>query len=98
MCVRMHVQYIVITYSRVCGLTKYSKQVTNPACGQLNRENVFSLSPFVPENLVSRDRSGRPVPRQPAHSPHSRVGKQYAECEKQLQPMIPPKRLGHFPP
>ena len=25
------------------------------------------LSPYVPENLVSRDRFGRPVPRQPAH-------------------------------
>ena len=26
-----------------------------------------SLSPFVPENLVSRDGFGIPVPRQPAH-------------------------------
>ena len=26
-----------------------------------------SLSPFAPENLVSRDRFGSPVPRQPAH-------------------------------
>ena len=33
--------------------------------------NVFSLSPFVPDNLVSRDGFGHPVPRQPAHSPHS---------------------------
>ena len=32
--------------------------------------NIFSLSPFVPENLFARDRFGRPVPRQPAHSPH----------------------------
>ena len=31
----------------------------------------ISLSPFAPENLVSRDGFGRPVPRQPAHSPHS---------------------------
>ena len=29
-----------------------------------------SLSPFAPENLVSRDRFGRLAPRQPAHSPH----------------------------
>ena len=43
--------------------------VANPARGQLNRK--FSLSPFAPENLVSRDGSGRPVPCQPAHSPHS---------------------------
>ena len=28
--------------------------------------NIF-LSAFVPENLVSRDGSGSPVPRQPAH-------------------------------
>ena len=27
----------------------------------------FSLSPFAPENLVSRDGCGGPVPRQPAH-------------------------------
>ena len=32
--------------------------------------NTF-LSPFAPENLVSRDGFGGPVPRQPAHSPHS---------------------------
>ena len=30
----------------------------------------ISLSPFAPGNLVSRDGFGRPVPRQPAHSPH----------------------------
>ena len=30
-----------------------------------------SLSPFAPENLDLRDRFGRPVSRQPAHSPHS---------------------------
>ena len=48
-------------------------KVANPARGQLNRENMFSLfslSPFAHENLVSRDRFGRPVPRQPAHSSH----------------------------
>ena len=27
----------------------------------------FSLSPFEPDKLVSRNRFGRPVPRQPAH-------------------------------
>ena len=41
--------------------------VANPARGQLNRENDISLSPCVPENLVSRDGFSRPVPRQPAH-------------------------------
>ena len=32
---------------------------------------TFSLSPFAPENLVSRDGLGRPVPRQPAYFPYS---------------------------
>ena len=31
----------------------------------------ISLSPYAPENLVSRDGFSRPVPRQPAHSPYS---------------------------
>ena len=31
----------------------------------------ISLSPFAPENLVSRDGLSSPVPRQPAHSPRS---------------------------
>ena len=30
-------------------------KVANPARGQLNRENEYSLSAFAPENLVSRD-------------------------------------------
>ena len=42
-------------------------KVANPAHGQLNRDNAFSLSTFTPENLVSRDGFGSPVPRQPAH-------------------------------
>ena len=42
-------------------------KVANPARGQLNREMNISLSAFAPENLVSRDGFGSPVPRQPAH-------------------------------
>ena len=34
-------------------------------------KNHISLSPFAPENLISWDRFSSPVPRQPAHSPHS---------------------------
>ena len=45
--------------------------VVYPARGQLNRGNDISLSPFAPENLISRARFGRPDLRQPAHSPHS---------------------------
>ena len=42
-------------------------KVANPACGQLNREKKKFRSAFVPENLVSRDGFGNPVPPQPAH-------------------------------
>ena len=35
---------------------------------------ILFLSSFPPENVVSRDRFGDPVPRQPpGHSPHSRL-------------------------
>ena len=33
----------------------------------------FFLSSFAPENVVSRDRFGGSVPRQPAHSPLARL-------------------------
>ena len=46
-------------------------QVANPGRGRLSRENKYSLCPFARENSVSLDGSGRPVPRQPAHSPYS---------------------------
>ena len=42
-------------------------QVANPARGQLNREHSYFPSAFAPEDLVSRDGFGSPVPRQPAH-------------------------------
>ena len=42
--------------------------VANPARGQLDRKNVFFLTPFAPEESVSRDGFGRFVPRQSAHS------------------------------
>ena len=53
---------MAITYSKGKDQTK---KVANPARGQLNRDIVFYLSPFAPENLVSRDGFGSPVPRQP---------------------------------
>ena len=46
-------------------------KVADPARGRLKKENEYFLSPFAPENLVSRDGFGRPVPRQPGHSPNS---------------------------
>ena len=48
-------------------------KVANPTRGQLNRENNIPLSPCVPENLASRDGFSRPVPRQPAHHPHTQA-------------------------
>ena len=42
-------------------------KVANPARGQLNRENEYSLFPFAPETLVTPDGFGSSVPRQPAH-------------------------------
>ena len=42
-------------------------KVASPARGQLNKQINISLSAFAPENLVSRDVFGSPVPRQPAH-------------------------------
>ena len=50
-----------------CCLSKdQPDKVTNPARGQLNKKNEFSLSPFAPEILASRDGFGSPVPREPA--------------------------------
>ena len=41
---------------------------------QKGEKMTLFLSSFAPENAVSRDRSGGPVPRKPvAHSPHSRL-------------------------
>ena len=77
-------------YMYVCMIITYSKskdqpgKVANPARGQPNCENVFSLSPFAPENLVSRDGFGIPVPRQPARL-HTQ-----AECGAYLLTGLPP--------
>ena len=53
------------TYSK--SLDQLGKDAS-PARGQLNEENGhFPLSVFAPENMVSRDELGNPVPCQPAH-------------------------------
>ena len=52
---------MVIKYPYVCMVITCSKgedqpgKVVKSAYGRLNRKNSFSLSPFAPENLVSRD-------------------------------------------
>ena len=44
-------------------------KAANPALVVSGTEKInISLSPFAPENLVSRGVFGRPVPRHPAHS------------------------------
>ena len=77
--VHFNIILIAMQYCTViCMVTQffYSKsidqpgKVANPARGQLNRENDYSLSAFAPENLVSRDGFSSFVPRQPAHSPY----------------------------
>ena len=55
----MYVYMIVITYSRV-----WINRVRLPI---LPVKMNIPLSPDVPENLVSRDGFGSPVPRQPSH-------------------------------
>ena len=50
----------------------HSGMVANTARGMIKQGELnISLSPFATENLISRDRFGRPIPRQPAHSPYS---------------------------
>ena len=57
---------MVITYSK--SKDKPGKTDANPARGQLNSRKIdIFLSPFAPENLVSRDEFGSPVPRQSDH-------------------------------
>ena len=43
-------------------------KAANLARGPLNREKEKIMYPFAPENLVSRDRFGRRVPRYPPGS------------------------------
>ena len=70
----MYIIYIIYIY--MYSHTSYTKKsmdqpskvIANPARGQLNRENEYFLSSvFAPENLISRDGFGSPIPRQPAH-------------------------------
>ena len=60
---------MVITHT--CKSMDQPGKAANSARGQLSRENEYFSSTFAPENLVSRDGFGRPVSRQPAHSPCS---------------------------
>ena len=63
-----HTQYVWSARSAEYGLPGNGCQFSR---GPLNRKNDFSLSPFAPENLTSRDGFGRPVPPHPTHFPYS---------------------------
>ena len=51
---------MTITYSKS---KDQPGEVANPETGKSN----ISLSPFAPENFISRDGFGIPVPRRPVH-------------------------------
>ena len=57
---------MVITYSRV-----RVDRVRLPILLVVSSTGKIATSPFPPEDLVSRDRFGRPAPRQPAYYLHS---------------------------
>ena len=64
---------MVMTYNRRVWIN-HRGEVANPAMiirswSAKQEYTYISPPPFAPENLVSRDGLGRPVPRQPAHSP-----------------------------
>ena len=61
-------EHVWLALSAQYGMDQPGK-VANPARGQLNRKLDISLSPFAPENLVSRDGFGCLIPRQPAQWP-----------------------------
>ena len=62
--------YMVITYRKS---KDQPGKVANPVRGQLTGKMNISLSPFAPENLISRNGFGIPVPRQPSHL-HTQAG------------------------
>ena len=79
----------------------YPGKVANPARGQLNRENNIPLSPYVPENLVSRDDISLPVSRQPAHlHTQAESGAYLRDSSRVLRQrpyMKPPYAIGSVP-
>ena len=72
-------------------------KVTNPAPGQLNSENVVFLTPFAPENLVSRDRFGRSYPAPDCSFSALRLNlrKALASCLREHD-CCDPNRMGNY--
>ena len=62
---------MVITYYNKRSIKRVRRLSILPLVISKTEKNNISLSSFVPENLVSRDGFGSPVPRQLAHSPYS---------------------------
>ena len=75
-------------------------KVANPARSQLNRKINISLSAFAPENLVSREGFGSPVPRHQLAHLHSRPesGAYLRESSRfpRRRPFIYLNRLAHL--
>ena len=95
----MYCMYVcmVITYSRV-----WINRVRLPVLhvvswtGKMN----ISLSSFAPDNLVSRDGLGNPVPRQPAHLHTQAESGAYLRDSSRVprrRPMKPPYAIGSVP-
>ena len=78
-------------------------KAANPARSQLNRDMNIALSAFAPENLVSRDGFGSPVPRQPVHLQTQAESGAYLRDSSRLprrRPFIylkPPYAIGSVP-
>ena len=64
---RRYSLYCYLDYTHCClfiiyFVPEYRSTVANPPRGQLNMKSIFSLTPFAPDNLVSRDRFSCHVP------------------------------------
>ena len=63
----LHVCVVIPSFVQQC----IDQPVANLLVVSLTGKMNISLSPLAPENLVSQDGFGRPVPRQPDYSPHA---------------------------
>ena len=77
--VQQYVCILIMPYTVAKRMNRPGK-VINLARGISWTENMsFSLSPFAHRNLVLRDRFGRPIPHQPAHSSTFRLNLLYRQ-------------------
>ena len=66
----MYVCIVITYYSRV-----WINRLRLPVLLKVSRTGKMNipLSPYAPQNLISREGFSRPVPRQPAHSPYTQA-------------------------